>query len=133
MIGGRVLDTTALLDVATGGTIYARAFVDVAIEQGIVLAVPATALQDAWAATPTGDRPSLDVLLALPVTVVENLTREAARAAGTAGHDDVGGCYGTTAAHVVHAALTRGWPILTRDPGPLEAIAPEVLIERLPG
>ena len=132
MIGGRVLDATALVDAATGGTIYIRSFVNVAVAQGIVLTVPTTALQDAWARTPPDAHPSLEVLLGLSVVVVDDLTEDAARSAGIAGRDARGGRYTTTAAHVVHSAVTRGWPILTTDPAPLEAIDPEVLIERLP-
>jgi hypothetical protein len=56
---------------------------------------------------------------------------DAARQAGQVGAS-ARGRYSTTAAHVVAAALDRGWPVLTADPGPLEDISPCVLIERLP-
>lgn len=133
MIGGRVLDTSALVDAASGHTIYARAFVQTAVELGVVLAVPATALQDAWAALPQADRPFLELVLGLPVTVVEPLTADTARAAGVAGQAARGGRYATTPAHVVHTALSRSWPVLTAEPDPLEAINPLVYIEQLPG
>jgi hypothetical protein len=132
VIGGRVLDTSALIDAAVGKTIYTRSFVTAAVEIGLVLAVPTTALQDAWALLPRDARPLLEVVLGLPVTVVDPLTAETAQTAGVAGQDARGGQYATTPAHVVHAALSRQWPVLTADPEPLEAINPEVLIERLP-
>ncbi|MFZ0158943.1 MAG: hypothetical protein WAL50_07945 [Kineosporiaceae bacterium] len=132
MIGGRVLDASALTDAATGRTIYARAFIQTAVELGLVLAVPTTALQDAWAALPHDDHGSLELVLGLPVTVVDTLTGDTARAAGTAGAAARGGQYATTPAHVVHSALTRQWPVLTHQPAPLEAINPQVYIERLP-
>jgi hypothetical protein len=131
VIGGRVLDTSALLDAAVGRTVYARAFIQTAVELGLVLAVPTTALQDAWAALPQDARGSLELVLGLPVTVVDTLTVDAARDAGTAGAA-VRGQYATTPAQVVHTALTRQWPVLTHEPAPLEAINPEVHIERLP-
>jgi hypothetical protein len=129
VIGGRVLDASALTDAATGRTIYARAFIQTAVELGVVLSVPTTALQDAWAALPRDAHSSLELVLGLPVTVVDVLAAETARAAGSAAR---GGQYATTPAHVVHTALTRQWPVLTHDPAPLEAIDPEVYIERLP-
>ena len=133
MIGGRVLDTSALIDAATGRTIYTRAFVQTAVEMGVVLAVPATALQDAWATLPQDARPFLELVVDMPVTVVEALTADMAQAAGIAGQEARGGQYATTPAHVVQTAISRSWPVLTVDPAPLEAINPEVLIERLPG
>lgn len=133
MIGGRVLDTSALIDAATGGTIYTRAFVQTAVEVGLVLAVPATALQDAWAALPQDARPFLELILDMPVTVVEALTADMAQAGGVAGQQARGGQYATTPAHVVQTAISRNWAVLTADPAPLEAINPEVYIERLPG
>ncbi len=40
MIGGRVLDTSALEHVATGRSVYARALVWAVVEQNNVLVVP---------------------------------------------------------------------------------------------
>ena len=82
MIGGRVLDTSALVDAATGKSIYARALIRTAVDQGIVLAVPATALMAAWAALPPSGRPFLGLLPELPVAVVDHLDETSARDAG---------------------------------------------------
>ena len=57
-----------------------------AVEEGIVLVVPSTALGKAWAKLTDKDHDVLEVLLRLPVTVVDDLTgtralRSASRAA----------------------------------------------------
>ena len=44
MIGGRVLDATALAAFAIGRPVYVRALVWAAVEENIVLAVPSAAL-----------------------------------------------------------------------------------------
>lgn len=131
MIGGRVLDASALVDVATGRSIYLRSFIRAAVAEGIALVVPATALQDAWAALDPDQRIFLDGFEAREVGVAAPLTVEAAHSAGELGAQ-ARGAYSTTAAHVVSLALQRGWPVLTADPQPLESISPHVLIERLP-
>lgn len=70
MIGGRVLDATAISDIAIGRTIYGAAFLAAANDLGIALAVPAAALQDAWAAAAEEDYPFLELLTGLPLAVV---------------------------------------------------------------
>src|SRR5918994_5078799 len=82
--GGRILDTSALLDVATGATVYARSLVDTATQAGLTLSVPAAALAAAWAATGPLGRLSLDLLLEVPVVVVDPLDEPAAGAVGVA-------------------------------------------------
>jgi hypothetical protein len=49
VIGGRVLDASALVAFASGDSIYAAALVWTAVEEGIVLVVPSTAIAAAWA------------------------------------------------------------------------------------
>ena len=132
MIGGRVLDTSALADAATGKTIYARALIRTAVEHGIVLAVPTAALMAAWASVPAGDQPFLAMLLDLPVTVVDVLDAPAARAAGLLAGSADGPPADLVAAHVAHCAARRHWPVVTADPGPVRAVDPRVTVELLP-
>lgn len=73
MIGGRILDTSALEHIATGRSIYARALVWAAVEQNTVLVVPTTTLTTAWARIPIQDHPVLEVLPGLPNTVLDIL------------------------------------------------------------
>jgi len=131
VIGGRVFDTSALEHFATGRSIYARALVWAAVEQGDVLVVPTTALTAAWATIAPEAYPVLEVLLDLPNTVIEVLDRSTAHQLGallgTAGRPAE-----LIASHVVWCGRQRGWPILTAAPGPLRQLDPEVEIEELP-
>jgi hypothetical protein len=65
VIGGRILDTSALVAFARGTCIYASAAVWTAVEESIV---PSTAVAAAWAELAVEHHPVLEVLLQLPVT-----------------------------------------------------------------
>ncbi len=109
MIGGRILDSSALVAFARGTSIYAAAAVWTAVEESIVLIVPSTAVAAAWAQVDEPRHAVLEVLLHLPVTVVDDLDESRARAIGQLGgpqHD----------AHAMACAQERGWPLLTADP-----------------
>jgi len=133
VIGGRVLDVSALTDAAIGKTVYTRALVRTAVEHGIVLAVPTAALMAAWSAIAPGDRPFLEILLDLPVAVIEPLDESSARDAGlllaTARDPSAAS---VVAGHVAWSARRRGWPVVTAEPGPLRSIDPTVEIDPLP-
>jgi hypothetical protein len=109
MIGGRVLETSALLMFARGTSIYASAAVWTAVEESIVLVVPSTAVAAAWAELADEQRPVLDVLLQLPVTVIDALDERRARAVGQLGGHQAN-------AHAIACAQERGWPLLTAHP-----------------
>ncbi|MCX6464578.1 MAG: hypothetical protein NTW05_13470 [Pseudonocardiales bacterium] len=108
MIGGRVLDASAIIAFADGSSIYAAALVWTAVEEGLVLVVPSTAIAAAWAHLSEKDHPVLDVLLQLPVTVVDALDQSRARDVGALGGD-------TLDAHALLCAAHRGWPLVTAD------------------
>ncbi len=110
MIGGRVLDAYALVAFARGTSICAAAAVWTAVEESIVLIVPSTAVAAAWAELAEEHHPVLEVLLQLPVTVVDNLDESRARAVGQFGGHQAD-------AHAVVCAQERGWSLLTADPG----------------
>ncbi len=129
MIGGRVLDVTAIVGFATGQSVYTEALVMTAIEENIVLTVPSTALARASALIPPGHELGLDVLLGLPCTVVDALDTARARSVGALvaqGGDPRGDI---AAAHVAHCAQRRGWPVLTSDPEPLLTFDSSIEIE----
>jgi hypothetical protein len=109
MIGGRVLDASTVVAFASGSSVYAGALVWTAVEEGLVLVVPATAVAAASAWLSDKDLPALGILLQLPVTVVDNLTTARARAVGALGGEQVD-------AHALLCARDRGWPLLTADP-----------------
>jgi len=130
MIGGRVLDATALAAFATGRPVYMRALVWAAVEANIVLAVPSAALGRAWALVEPEHHDALRVLLDLPNTVIDELTPASAHDSGlllaAAGHSDI------AAAQVASSARRRGWPAVTGEPGTLRKLDTAVLIEELP-
>jgi hypothetical protein len=109
VISGRVLDGSALIAFAGGTFIYAAAAVWTAVEESIVLIVPSTATATAWAKLAGEHHPVLEVLLHLPVTVVDNLDESRARAVGQLGGPQAD-------AHAIVCAQERGWPLLTAKP-----------------
>ena len=130
VIGGRVLDSTALAAFAVGRPVYMRALVWAAVEANIVLAVPSAALGRAWGLVEQDHHDALRVLLDLPNTVIDELTPASARDAGlllaAAGQDDI------AAAQVASSARRRGWPAVTGEPGTLRKLDTAVQIEELP-
>jgi hypothetical protein len=133
MIGGRVLDSGTLVDAVAGKTIYSRALIKTAVEHSIILAVPATALMAAWAAIPVRERPLLDLVLDIPVTVIDPLDATTARDAGVLVADAPdGAAVNLSAGHVALSAQRRKWPVVTTEPHPLRAIDPTLELETLP-
>jgi hypothetical protein len=130
MIGGRVLDATALAAFAIGRPVYVRALVWAAVEENIVLAVPSAALGRAWALLEPEHHPALQVLLDLPNTVIDELGTVTAQESGlllaASGHDDI------VAGQVAASARRRGWPAVTGEPGSLRKVDTTVTIEELP-
>jgi hypothetical protein len=130
VIGGRVLDSSALAAFAVGRPVYMRALVWAAVEANIVLAVPSAALGRAWGLVEEEHHDALRVLLDLPNTVIDELTPASAREAGlllaAAGQDDI------VAGQVVTTARRRGWPAVTGDPGTLRKLDAAIPIEELP-
>ncbi|MBW0101976.1 hypothetical protein [Pseudonocardia sp. KRD291] len=130
MIGGRVLDSSALAAFATGRPVYVRALVWAAVEQNIVLAIPSAALGRAWSVLEPEHHAALQVLLGLPNTVIHELDPTTAQEAGllmaASGQDDI------VTGQVVSTARRRGWPAVTGDPGALRKLDSAVFIEELP-
>jgi hypothetical protein len=131
VIGGRVLDSTALLDIADGSTVYGRALLDFAAQAGVVLAVPAAALTEAWAQASPAGQPFLELLMASPVVVGDDLSTDHAAVIGGL-FPDRHASPDIVAGHTVHCAVTRSWPVVTADPNRLRAIRPDLPIEPLP-
>lgn len=132
MIGGRVFDVSAVVGFATARSVYAEALVMTAIEENIVVLVPSSALARATALIPAGHQLGLDVLLGLPCTIIDALDTGHARAVGALMQQSGQSDLDVTAAHVVHCARYRGWPIVTDKPKPLLTLDSSVEIESLP-
>ena len=71
--------------------------------------MPSTAVATAWANLAEKHHPVLDVLLHLPVTVIDNLDGSRAKTIG-----QLGGAQAD--AHAIACALDHRWPLLTADP-----------------
>jgi hypothetical protein len=132
VIGGRVLDVTAIVGFCTGQSVYAEALVMIAIEENIVLTIPAAALARACALIPPGHELGVDVLLGLPCTVVDPLEVTQGRAVGALLRQGGAASRDLAAAHVVHCAQRRGWPVVTSEPEPLLSLDSSIEIESLP-
>lgn len=127
--GGRVLDLSALLASGRQDSIYVSALVWTAQEEDIVLLVPSTASGLALAQLDEVAHPVLEVLLALPVTVVDSLDAQRGREIGQLlrGRDariDV--------AHAALCSLRRRWPLVTAEPQAYTALAVSLETEALP-
>ena len=131
MIGGRVLDVSAIVGFCTGQSVYAEALVMTAIEENIVLSIPA-ALARACGVIPRGHELGVDVLLGLPCAIVDPLDTAQARALGALVGQSGDPDRDIAAAHVVHCAQQRGWPVVTNDPEPLLSFDSSIEIESLP-
>ena len=129
-MSGRVLTTSAIVDIATDRSVYGRAFLVAAVELGMTLATPATVLLQAWASVPPQGRALLELFLDAPAVVVDDLGASVASRAGVRAYH--AGLLDIAAAHLVDVAIARGLPILTAQPDPLRAIDPNVEIEELP-
>ncbi|MGH3821964.1 MAG: hypothetical protein ACRDRA_03860 [Pseudonocardiaceae bacterium] len=123
---------TAVVGFSTGQSVYAEALVMTAIEENIVLTVPSAALARASALIPRGHELGLDVLLGLPCTVVDALDAVQARALGALLQQGGEPRGDIAAAHIVHCARQRGWPVVTNDPEPLLTLDSSIEIESLP-
>ncbi|WP_030176304.1 PIN domain-containing protein [Spirillospora albida] len=111
-LSGRVLDTPAIVDLATGRSRYMRAVAYIAASRGETLAVPAVVLAEASAAV--ADEAARDLLrraVDSEIILVMSLTAADAISAG-----ELGGKLRLSlpAAHVALAAAARRWPIITR-------------------
>ncbi len=125
MIGGRVLDASAVTAFVGQRSVYASALVWTATEEDIVLVIPASALLEVRAGIDGTAEAVLAVLLGLPVTVVDVLDAERAREAGGLAVGDV------ASAHAAACALGRGWPLVTAEPARSSAIR-GLVVEELP-
>lgn len=130
MIGGRVLDTSAVVQFASSTSIYMQSAVWVALEENLVLAIPAASLTEAWAETDPGDHDALEVLLGLPVTVVDPLDATQTRPVGEL--LAVVPAAGVRAGHVTHVARRRDWPVITAAAGTLRQLDPDLDVAQLP-
>lgn len=125
MIGGKVLDSSALAAYVRGASIALLAWLATAQDQGSVLYVPSLALDEVHNVYPDAGE-LLHRLLDHPWVVEGGPDRpEVAAFLAEAGVFD------PTAAQVILVARQRGWPVLSADPGRLQRIAPDLDVDLL--
>jgi hypothetical protein len=132
VIGGRVLDPTAVAAIVSGTSDYADALLAVANDLGITLGLPATALQPAWANCPPADRPWLDQLPDAAMVVVLDLDQETAKDAGLLAAGARMPEVHLAASHAALTGIRRGWPVVTRRPDVIQALSGAVTTETMP-
>ncbi|MGA5643333.1 hypothetical protein ACPCTN_31905 [Streptomyces cinereoruber] len=130
MIGGRILDTTALA-AAARGSLYMQALLSVAHQRVIPLLVPSTALSDAYANLKPDAGHALSAIIQFPLLTVAALDEADARGAGLL-RSNVGSEAGTAAGHVAYLAAARQWPVITGEPDRLRVLYPDIELEDLP-
>jgi hypothetical protein len=111
--------------------VHARELLEIALTEGIGLAVPAAAYAAAWVWSTPPARMLLDDFLELSVVTVDPLDAATARAVGVVLARS-GGWAALDVGQVVVSARARGWPVLAVDSGPSLAVAPDVAVETLP-
>jgi predicted nucleic acid-binding protein len=131
---GRVLDTSALIDAATGRTQYFRAVITVTVELGGTLAIPTSAWLEAWALAGAEERLFLEFLRNAPKVRFVDLGVVEAEVCGDLGSTAIrkGLGWDVRSAQVTATSLSLGYPVVTGDPGPLLFLAPQVQIDQLP-
>ncbi|MGW1819100.1 hypothetical protein ACWCQM_36755 [Streptomyces sp. NPDC002125] len=130
MIGGRILDTTALT-AAARGSLYMQALLSVAHQRVIPLLVPSTALSDAYADLKPDAAHALSAIVQFPLLTVEALDEADARGSGLL-RSNAASEAGTAAGHVAYLAAARQWPVITGEPDRLRALYPDIELEDLP-
>ena len=131
MIGGRVLDPTAVMAMAVGDSPYAQALLDIATQMNIPLAIPATALQAAWAAAEPDAWPWLDLLPEAATVIVLPLDEQSAKDSGLLAALSGNPSTHPSASHAALVGLGRSWPVVTKRPEVIQALSADVRTETI--
>ena len=132
MIGGRILDTSALVEAARGAP-YMQALLYISHEHLIPLVIPAPCLADALAGLDDPEQQArLFDLLRSPMARVAHFGAAEATGTGLLRSGARPARASTGAAHAAYLAASRGWPVVSARPGPIRAMHPDVVIEPLP-
>jgi hypothetical protein len=132
VIGGRILDTSALVQAARG-TPYMQALLYISHEHLIPLIIPAPCLADALAGLNDPEQQArLFDLVRSPIAKVAQLGATEATGTGLMRATARPAQASTSSAHAAYLAADRGWPVVSARPGPIRAMNPDVEIEPLP-
>lgn len=127
MIGGKILDSSALAEYVQG-SIAMETWLRVASLTGLVLYLPALVLSEVRAVFP--DRMDhLGQVVQHSQIVYRELGRADALKVAKLLADSR--AWDGTAGHVILVARQRGWPVLSADPDRLRRIAPDLDVDEL--
>lgn len=127
LVGGKVLDASAIAAWASGG-LAIQSWVIVAADLGLTLYLPSLARVEVETLWPQATV-LIEDLAAYPNVVVGRLAPKDATAVEQL-HTHTG-TFDVTAAWVVHICRQRRWPALSADPGRLQRIDPNLPVELL--
>ncbi|SOD60328.1 hypothetical protein SAMN06297387_10292 [Streptomyces zhaozhouensis] len=128
-IGGRILDTTALVAAAQGSP-HMRALLSTAHRHVIPLLAPACCVADASADLHPHGRDALTAILRFPLVTFAPL--DEAHAVGSGILRSAHRPMTTTPGHVAYLAAARQWPVITATPDPLRTLYPAIDLVLLP-
>ncbi|GLW09784.1 hypothetical protein Misp01_49130 [Microtetraspora sp. NBRC 13810] len=128
MIPGRVLDVSALVDIAVGKTSYSRSVTTLCLLRGGGIVIPSTALAEVFSIAPLDTQVELDQLATTEGVRVDDFTAGKVSVIG----EILDGSRDVTAAHVIWCARSTGWPILTDRGDEIARYDPHVEIDPVP-
>jgi hypothetical protein len=117
---------------AVGDSPYAQALLDIATEMNIPLAIPATALQAAWAAAEPDAWPWLDLLPEAATVIVLPLDEQSAKDSGLLAALSGNPSTHPSASHAALVGIGRNWPVVTKSPEVIQALSADVRTETIP-
>ncbi|MER5644771.1 hypothetical protein [Streptosporangium sp. NPDC002524] len=128
MLPGRVLDVSALVDIAVAKTEYSRSVTAMCLFRGGGICVPATSLAAVLSISPLSTQEELFELVTTPGVMIDDFTH------GKVGDiaEILDGSRDITAGHVVWCARVTRWPILTDRGAELVQYDQNIGIDPLP-
>ncbi|MEU9835779.1 hypothetical protein AB0D67_29940 [Streptosporangium sp. NPDC048047] len=128
MLPGRVLDVSALIEIAVAKTEYSRSIAAMCLFRGGGICIPATSLAAVLSISPISTQVELFELVTTPGVVVDDFTY------GKVGDiaEILDGSRDITAGHAVWCARNTKWPILTDRGEELSQYDQHIMIDPLP-
>ncbi|MFF5208536.1 hypothetical protein [Streptosporangium sp. NPDC000396] len=128
MLPGRVLDVSALIDIAVAKTEYSRSIAAMCLFRGGGICIPATSLAAVLSISPISTQVELFELVTTPNVKIDDFTY------GKVGDiaEILDGSRDITAGHVVWCARNTKWPILTDRGRELIQYDQHITIDPLP-
>jgi hypothetical protein len=128
MLPGRVLDVSALVDIAVAKTEYSRSIAAMCLFRGGGICIPATGLAAVLSISPMSTQVELFELVTTPGVKIDDFTHGKVEDIA----EILDGSRDITAGHVIWCARSTKWPILTDRGGELTQYDQHIVIDPLP-